>query len=194
MTARALAARSRPVVPSALLAVALFVFTEAMLFAGLISSHIVLRGQYEGVWPPADQPRLPVAATGVATVLLLASGVTMWWAVRALDRRQPARATRLLGATLIGGAGFLAMQGYEWARLIGYGLRTADSLYGSLFYTLVGAHALHVIGAVAALAVVTRRAGRGAYARDYVGVRAVRVYWTFVVAVWPPLYALVYLW
>lgn len=195
MTTRALPPQNRAIVSSQVLAVTIFVFAEVMLFAGLVSAYIVLRGQYLGEWPPPDQPRLPVAAAGVATAVLSASGVTMWLAVRALTRARGRRFAWLLGVTLVLGTAFLAMQGREWAALIAYGLGTAGNLYGSLFYTIVGVHALHVVGAVAALAVMLQRASRDAYTPERPdGMRALRVYWTFVVAVWPPLYGLVFLW
>ena len=195
MTARALPAPSRPVLSSPVLAVAIFVFTEAMLFAGLVSAYIVLRGQYAGVWPPVGQPRLPVAITGFSTAVLCASGVTMWLAVRALARGRGSLFARLLTITLVCGAAFLVMQGREWASLIEYGMGTNANLYGSLFYTIVGAHALHVLGAVVALAIMSQRASRNHYTPEsHDGMRALRAYWTFVVVVWPPLYGLVFLW
>ena len=38
-----------------------FIFTEAMFFAGLISAHTIVKSQVAGqLWPPYGQPRLPV--------------------------------------------------------------------------------------------------------------------------------------
>ncbi len=43
----------------------IFVFTEVMLFAGLISAHAIVRSQTAGeMWPPYGQPRLPVRRDG----------------------------------------------------------------------------------------------------------------------------------
>ena len=39
-----------------------FVLTEAMLFAGFISAFTIVKASAP-VWPPPDQPRLPVEAT-----------------------------------------------------------------------------------------------------------------------------------
>ena len=47
------------------------------------------------------------------------------------------------------GGVFLLIQGYEWARLIHFGLTVSSSIYGGLFYTLIGFHAFHVAGALA---------------------------------------------
>lgn len=177
-------------VPSATLGMALFVATEVMFFAGLVSAFLVLRAEAL-VWPPPDQPRLPVGVTGFNTALLLASGWTVRRAVAAL--REGGRPGPWLEATALLGALFLGIQGGEWVRLVGFGLTTTSSLYGGIFYTLVGAHALHVLAALAALLVVTARARRGRYRPDAPGgLELCRMYWLFVVAVWPVLYVLVY--
>jgi heme/copper-type cytochrome/quinol oxidase subunit 3 len=179
----------RTPIPSGVLGMAIFVATEAMFFAGLISAFWVLRAEAI-TWPPPGQPRLPVEVTAVNTLLLLASGWTVQRAVRAVRGGEP-WAVRWLGATLLLGAAFLTIQGVEWLRLIGFGLTTGSGLYGATFYALIGAHALHVCAAIVPLAVALRRV-RGGRA-DAVWLEPVRMYWTFVVAVWPVLYGLVYL-
>ncbi len=186
--------KRRELIPSPVLGMLLYLFTEVMLFGGLVSGYIVLRSQ-NGSWPPYGQPRLPVEVTGFNTLLLLLSGITMWAAVRACARADSVKFKRLLAVTLALGCAFLAIQGYEWASLISFGLTSSSSLYGSLFYTVVGAHGLHVLVAIAALAVVMWRAGRGRYdAENHVGLVAMSLYWLFVVAIWPPLYGVIYLW
>jgi cytochrome c oxidase subunit 3 len=70
----------------------------------------------------------------------------------------------------------------------------SSSLYGGTFYTLIGCHALHVLVAVIALLVTLLRALKGHYSKNnHTGVELCRVYWFFVVGIWPVLYALVYL-
>ena len=99
-----------------------FLGAEAMLFASFVMGFFVLRTQAE-VWPPPLQPRLPVAVTALNTLCLLASSATMLGARRALGRGDRAALLRGLGATAALGAGFLTVQGWEWARLLGFGLR-----------------------------------------------------------------------
>ena len=178
----------RTPIPSGVLGMAIFLATEAMFFAGLISAFWVLRAQTP-LWPPPDQPRLPVALTGANTLVLLASGWTAHLAVRA--RRRGRAAGPWLDATALLGLVFLGVQGTEWVRLLGYGLTTSSSLYGATFYTLVGAHALHVVAALVVLLVI--RGGGGRAGPQLERLELTRVYWLFVVAVWPVLYVLVYL-
>jgi cytochrome c oxidase subunit III len=175
------------------LAVLMFLGAEAMFFAGLMGAYIVFRAS-AAVWPPPFQPRLPVGVTGVNTMFLLASAVTIRVALRSARRRDGARLVRWLGLTALLGATFLAVQGYEWIELIQFGLTVSSSVYGGLFYTLIGFHALHVFGALIWLLVVFALAQRGHYTKNGdVGVQTCAMYWTFVVALWPALYGLVYL-
>jgi len=175
------------------LAVLMFIGAEAMFFAGLMGAYIVFRVG-AAVWPPPFQPRLPVGVTGVNTVFLLASAVTIRVALRNARSGDGTRLVRWLGLTALLGAIFLAVQGYEWIELIQFGLTVSSSVYGGLFYTLIGFHALHVFGALVWLMVVFALARRGHYANNrYLGVQTCAMFWTFVVALWPALYGLVYL-
>jgi heme/copper-type cytochrome/quinol oxidase subunit 3 len=89
---------------------------------------------------------------------------------------------------------FLAVQGYEWIQLIGYGLTMVSGAYGATFYTLIGVHALHVVGALVWLAIVSVGVSRGRFLEpSSAGLRACAMYWHFVVALWPVLYVSVYL-
>ncbi len=178
---------------NAWLAVLMFLGAEAMFFAGLIGAFIVFRIA-NPVWPPPFQPRLPIAATGVNTLVLLASAVTMRLGLRAIQRGDRTRLVRFLSLTAAGGLVFLSIQGFEWLRLLNFGLTLSSSIYGGLFYTIIGCHALHVFGALVWLLVVWYKARAGNYTRqNYVGLQTCSMYWVFVVALWPLLYGLVYL-
>lgn len=182
-----------PLVPSAMIGLALFVATEAMFFGGLISAFIVLRAGEAAGWPPPGQPRLPVLVTAASTAVLLLSAVTMQLAVSRL-RLGGRRHLRWLAATAALGTVFLAVQGFEWVRLVGFGLTMRSSVFGGAFYTLIGSHGAHVLGALCALLWVWRRAVQGHYTQERtLGLRLCRLYWFFVVGVWPVLYGLVYL-
>ena len=182
-----------PIASNAWLATVMFLGAEAMFFAGLIGAFIVFRIG-SSIWPPPFQPRLPVDITGVNTIVLLASAVTMHMALRSVRAGAMRRLKRMLAATAALGGVFLLIQGYEWARLIHFGLTVSSSIYGGLFYTLIGFHAFHVAGALAWLTLVFVRANRGYFSRQkHTGVQVCAMYWTFVVALWPILYGLVYL-
>ena len=182
-----------PIASNAWLATVMFLGAEAMFFAGLIGAFIVFRIG-SAVWPPPFQPRLPLGITGVNTAILLCSALTIHIAVRRVRLGALAQGTRLLAVTAALGGAFLLIQGYEWARLIHFGLTVSSSIYGGLFYTLIGFHAFHVAGALAWLIVVVVQAKQGRFSKlRNTGLQVCAMYWTFVVALWPILYGLVYL-
>jgi cytochrome c oxidase subunit III len=182
-----------PVLNNARLGVLMLLGAEAMFFAGLIGAFLVFRLS-AAVWPPPFQPRLPVGVTGVNTAILLISAVTMYLGIRAVRADAIATLIRQLTITVLLGAVFLVIQGFEWIRLIHFGLTASSSVYGGLFYALIGAHGVHVLCGLIWLLVVRMRAQRRRYSRfAHTGVDTSGMYWTFVVALWPVLYGLVYL-
>jgi cytochrome c oxidase subunit 3 len=185
--------RNPPIGSNAWLGVLMFLGAEAMFFAGLIGAFIVFRLSAP-IWPPPFQPRLPVGLTGVNTVILLLSAVTMRLSLKSVRAGNFPGLIRLLSCTALLGGAFLAIQGYEWIRLIHFGLTVSSSVYGGLFYTLIGFHGVHVFGALIWLLVVYVQAKRGRFSKErHVGLQTCAMYWTFVVALWPVLYGLVYL-
>ena len=171
----------------------MFLGAETMFFAGLIGSFLVFRVAHE-VWPPATLPRLPVVVTGVNTLILLASALTMRRARAAIRAGVQRDLLRMLLVTAVLGVVFLLVQGYEWIRLLQFGLTLASGVYGATFYVLVGCHGVHVLGAVIWLLSVLRLAAQRRYtAKAHSGVALCAMYWYYVVALWPVLYGLVYL-
>jgi heme/copper-type cytochrome/quinol oxidase subunit 3 len=178
---------------NARLGMLIFLGAETMFFAALIGSFLVFRLAHE-TWPPAAMPHLPVAVTGLNTLILLYSAYTMRRANRAIRAGQQQELVRQLLRTAMLGVVFLTIQGYEWTQLIGYGLTLSSGIYGATFYTLIGCHALHVFGAVIWLLSVWRHARHRRYtATQRTGVVLCGMYWLYVVGLWPVLYWLVYL-
>lgn len=176
---------------NAVFGMALAVFVEVMLFAGFISAFVIVRSSTPaGLWPPPDQPRLPIGTTAFNTALLLASGIVLFLAHRAFPRRGARAAARLMGVAILLGGLFVLFQGVEWVRLIGQGLTLTSSQLGAFFYLIVGAHALHAAAALVALAVFWRAMHEERLSRPAFG--AVQLFWYFVVLMWPVIYWQVY--
>ena len=182
----------RKLAPNGVLGMALFVFMEVMLFVGFISAFMIVKNSATGgLWPPPDQPRLPVTATAINTAALLLSGMSLFLSNRAFQRDARAVAGRLLGAAILLGGFFVVFQGVEWVGLLRQGMTLTSSQIGAFFYLIVGAHALHAVVALIALVVFWRamqegRLGESAFA-------TAQVFWYFVVLMWPVIYIQVYL-
>lgn len=181
--------RHTQVVPNGVLGMLIFVFTEVMFFAGMISGFLIIKSSAM-IWPPPDQPRLPLEATALNTAALLLSGVMLFVAHRTYQRN-PSEARRPLLIAMLLGAFFVIFQGYEWLGLIREGLTLTSSSMGSFFYLIVGAHAAHAVVALGVLAYTWSLLQRGWLAKTQLF--AAEVFWYFVVGVWPVLYLTVYL-
>ena len=181
--------RPPPVMPSAVLAMLIFISTEVMLFAGLISAFLILKASAVGAWPPPGQPRLPLEETAFNTLALLVSGFMLWRA-RCAFALAPGRALRPLAIAVGLGAFFVLFQGYEWVMMIGQGLTLTSSNHGSFFYLIVGLHAMHAVAGLTVLSWAWWRLRGGFLAGS--SFAAAQVFWFFVVGLWPVLYVLVY--
>lgn len=186
--------QTQPGMPMEILGMYLFIASELIIFITLLFIMFWLRSGLVADWPPPDQPRLPIGITGINTVFLLVSGYTMHRAFRAVKQNASRQLTRWLMITCVLGVVFLTVQGFEWIRLIQFGLSMTSSLYGAMFYSIIGLHAIHVFVTVLVLLYLWVRSSAGAYtAEKHTGVVLGYMFWLFVVLIWPILYVLVYL-
>lgn len=175
--------------PNGVLGMLIFIVTEVMLFAGLISAFTIVRAGAM-VWPPPGQPRLPIEETLVNTAALLGSGAVLFFARRRFGRDPRAARGPLLGAIGLG-AFFVGFQGVEWAGLLTQGLTLTSSSLGSFFFLIVGLHALHAVAGLGGLAYAWWRLQRGWLGPGTLA--TAEIFWYFVVGMWPFLYWRVYL-
>jgi cytochrome c oxidase subunit 3 len=160
-----------------------FLATDAMGFAGLFIAYGVLRVRADAWVDPRGH--LPLAPAAVMTFALLASSFTVTLATNAEARRG-----RLgwLAATLLLGLAFLAGAAFEYAHLAGTaGVGFASSLGASMFYTLTGYHALHVLAGVVILFIMLARPV------THRTLKVASLYWHFVDLAWMPIFTFVYL-
>ena len=184
-------AERRQLVSSSIFATVILIMTEVMFFAALISAYMIIRSGAEE-WPPWGQPRLPVFATALNSLTLLASAFCLHRSVKVFSS-QASHSKQLLALAIALGIVFVSVQGYEWVQLISFGLTITSSTYGGVFYLIIGAHGLHVIGGLLALLACLKRLNSTSQLLTIDNLRAAQIFWYFVVGVWPVLYTLVYL-
>jgi cytochrome c oxidase subunit III len=182
--------RRAPLLDDSVCGMLIFVATEVMFFTALISAFVIIKAGVEP-WSPPVGVRLPVVATAANTVLLCLSGVFLYQAGRRFATEGPTAGVRILfgGAALLG-ACFVLFQGFEWVRLIAYGMTMTSGIFGACFFLLIGTHGLHAAAAATAMVHLYRRLIRHQLRPDQL--RAMQVFWYFVVGIWPVLYGLVY--
>lgn len=180
----------KPPISGSVIAVIMVIVVEVMFFGGLISAFILARaGQIE--WPPAGQPRLPFALTFGNMLILLSSAVTMWLYIKSLKNKT--EKTFLLNLTIILGVIFFIIQGYEWARIIFFGIQTPHTIFGSFFYTIIGLHGFHVLIGLSILFYIWKKSKKSNLEVKYNYALTAGLFWFFVVALWPIFYSLIYL-
>lgn len=179
----------RPKVANEELGMLVFIVTELMFFAALISAYLVIKASSLTYWVPPLDIRLPVLATGFNTAVLLTSGFVIYKSGGILETDRPRAIFWLqLGAML--GLFFVGFQGYEWVQLISKGMTMTSGVFGACFFLLIGSHGLHAMLSVLSLLWALWGLKRNKVtAAQY---KALRIFWYFVVGVWPVLYTLVY--
>lgn len=164
----------------------LFLLSLTVLFAASMVGIVVVRAK-AAAWPPAGAPQLP-AGLWLSTGLILLSSWTMSAACRSFARGAGTVAARYLLATTLLAFVFLANQTLAWKALWpAFGVRAA-ALYAFSFLLLTLLHALHVVGGVVSLGVVTWKARRATLSSQ--GLSYAAMYWHFLTVVWLVIFAL----
>jgi cytochrome c oxidase subunit 3 len=180
-----------------------FLVTEVMFFGGLFTAYTVYRWSHPAEFAAASQ-HLDVVLGTVNTAVLICSSLTMALAVHAaaLGRRRGTAA--FLALTIVLGAVFLVIKGFEYAHKFhedlvpgsnfgAHGGRAVE-LFFSLYFAMTGLHALHMVIGIVILAILTIKALRGRYtSENHSAVEVTGLYWHFVDVVWIFLFPLLYL-
>jgi heme/copper-type cytochrome/quinol oxidase subunit 3 len=172
--------RSRRSMPNGWWGVLLFLASEATLFGLMIASYFYLRF-YNAHWPPPgiDKPR--VALPLVLTAILVSTLVPLFLAVRAARRGRRGVAAALVLVALVVQAAYLGVQIHEFSAELDK-MDPKASSYASIYFTLLGAHHLHVaVGILAELWLVTRLLS-GMTNYRLIALRCIALYWYVVAA------------
>jgi cytochrome c oxidase subunit III len=192
-----------------------FIVQEILFFGGLFLVYTVYRHQYFDVFEACSH-HLDWKLGAANTAVLIFSSLTMAMAVHAaaLGQRKATAAwlvlTILLGSIFLGvkvveytekfehhlvpGPHFLAPEEAAHELKIDASQAGQAQLYFSLYFTMTGLHALHMIIGMPLIAWLAVRASRGDFGPAYhTPVELTGLYWHFVDIVWIFLFPLLYL-
>jgi cytochrome c oxidase subunit III len=159
-----------------------------MLFAGLSSAYIVLRGV--PAWQRIELPWL----LWPNTAILLLSSVAIDISRRAVRRNDLQSMKRWLVAGGILGLVFLVGQLAAWRQLVDAGVYLPSTLQSGFFYILTGLHGLHLLGGVVALGLVLWKAVKDRLSVfNYEPLKLCALYWHVMDALWIYLFLLLLL-
>jgi cytochrome c oxidase subunit III len=169
-------------------AITLGMISILMFFLGLCSAFLALKWVSQ-TWAPLHLPKILL----LNTAMLLVSSYTLerarrrLWAIDFSGFRKLWRATTILGIL------FLAGQLIAWLQLVAMGVYIASNQATSFFYIFTAAHAVHLLGGVAALLyVAVSDFEKGKISRQ-TAVEITSYYWHFMDGLWVVLLVLLYL-
>jgi cytochrome c oxidase subunit III len=176
----------------------LFLASLGMLFAASLVGYGVLRFRAHQT-PEHPTVEVPVLLFVISTVTILVSSFTIHQALDAVRRERQQKLRTMLAATLALAAVFVVVQAPAMIAMIGdhfgkleeirqastvasaSGQTPAVTVTAGLITFLVLVHALHVIGGLVPLSVITRKAYRNGYDHENHGpVRCTAMYWHFL--------------
>ncbi len=169
-------AQRRQALPNGWWAMALFLCSEVTIFGTLIATYFYLQfGVHQ--WPPAGIAPEKVTDPSIATGALVLTALPMWFAARAARMGSKRTVLGLVALALIVQAGYFGVQ----IALMSHDLQhfsPRGTAYGSIYYTLLGAHHAHVLlGCLLDMAVLWFVASKGLTNYWLTATRALALYW-----------------
>ncbi|MDE2000217.1 MAG: cytochrome c oxidase subunit 3 [Burkholderiales bacterium] len=201
-----------------------FIFSEVMFFGSFFGAlywarlhsvpnlgsmdNALLWPDFKAVWP-SEMAGVTASPAGtiepfrtmgpwpiptINTALLLTSGLTLTIAHHALRDNLRGKCIAFMWVTVLLGATFLGLQGFEYFEAYHhFNLKLSSGIYGSTFFMLTGFHGLHVFVGMLMLLFITLRLMKGHFTpQKHFGFEGAAWYWHFVDVVWLGLYLVVY--
>jgi cytochrome c oxidase subunit III len=182
-----------------------FLVTEILFFGGLFLTYTVYRHLYARAFAEGSR-HLDITLGTFNTAVLIVSSLTMAMAVWSAAVGKRRAIIVFLIVTMILGATFLGVKAVEYSHKIhdhlvpgpsfhfpGPNARPAEIFY-SLYFTMTGLHALHMIVGIGLLTSLLLQARKGRFhPAYYTPVEVTGLYWHFVDIVWIFLFPLLYL-
>jgi len=175
------------------LAMWVFIGSECMFFATLISTFVIYRDSHAKGPGPHDVFQVPLVTAGTAVLLFSSFFVVM--ALNGAQQGDRKKLVRWLALTVLCGLFFVGMQVYEFTHFVredhlGY----TTNLFASSFYTLTGFHGTHVAIGTLWLATLLKDASKGRIPpAKAINLEIAALYWHFVDVVWIIIFPVVYL-
>jgi cytochrome c oxidase subunit 3 len=188
----------------------IFLVSDTFIFGSFLSAYMAVRLTTIEPWPNTSEvfalhvggTDVPLLLIAIMTFILISSSGTMAMAVTSGYKKQRVKTGVLILLTALGGVMFVAMQIFEWSKLIleegirPWGNEFGANQFGGFFFMVTGFHGLHVSIGVVYLTIVAKRVLDGRYDKlnDYQMVEVAGLYWHFVDLVWIFIFAFFYLW
>lgn len=170
----------------------LYIMSDCLLFASLFATFAVLENNIASGPSAGDIFSLPFVF--LETIILLTSSFTCGLAVLSMRKRnRNALLTWLIGTAALG-ATFIALELFEFTKLVSDGHSWQASAFLSSFFTLVGTHGLHVsIGLLWLLALIMHFISKGITDQNEHQFVRFALFWHFLDVIWIFIFSFVYI-
>ena len=170
----------------------IYLMSDALIFASLFATYVVLSGGTYGGPTAKELFELPFVAW--ETALLLTSSLTFGLGMIAMHRKQVGQMFLWLAVTWLLGFGFMCMEVYEFQHLIHQGYGPDRSAFLSAFFALVGTHGLHVsAGLLWLLVMFVQLKKYGLTPTNKTRMACLSLFWHFLDLIWIGVFSVVYL-
>ncbi|MBL8013880.1 MAG: heme-copper oxidase subunit III [Candidatus Omnitrophica bacterium] len=172
----------------------LFLASEVMLFGSLISSYIILRTG-SASWP-VGSTILNVPMATINTMILISSSISIVYAWASLKNNDLKKFRLYMFLTILAGIVFLCVKGVEYSTKFHHGLFPSTNTFLGIYFTMTGAHALHLVGGIVVNIYMFLTSGikfKENPQRFTNRIEIAGLYWHFVDLVWIFLFPLLYL-
>ena len=180
--------RSATGIPTGRLGIWWLLASEIFIFGGLIACFILFK--LNGTPGFEDASLTSVTAGAINTFVLLTSSLSVVLAHAAIEKGDRDKSFKYIWYTIGFGLVFLIIKTYEYTGKIIHGHTITDNLFWSFYYTMTGLHALHVIGGMVIMALISFDIRKG---YNFQRVELIGIYWHFVDLVWIFLFPLFYI-
>ena len=182
-----------------------FLLTEILLFGGLFAFYVFYRSWNPEIFHNAHV-HLNLAMGTINTFVLITSSLTIALAIRSMQQGDRTKTIRFLAATLFLAGVFLVIKYFEYSHKIHLGQLpgqlysytgiegTNPHIFFSVYFTMTGLHAIHVIAGMGAITWVLYRTAKNHFNEEYyTPIEMTGLYWHLVDVIWIYLFPLLYL-
>ncbi|MBD3274384.1 MAG: cytochrome c oxidase subunit 3 family protein [Candidatus Marinimicrobia bacterium] len=182
-----------------------FLLTEILLFGGLFAFYVFYRAWNPEIFYNAHV-HLDLTLGTINTFVLITSSLTIALAIRSMQLGERTKTIRFLAATLFLAGVFLVIKYFEYSHKIHLGQLpgqlysytgiegTNPHIFFSVYFTMTGLHAIHVIAGMGAITWVLYRTAKNHFNEEYyTPIEMTGLYWHLVDVIWIYLFPLLYL-
>lgn len=170
----------------------LYMLSDVIIYAALFAAFSVLHTHYAG--GPTSQQVVEPLHGFIDSVLVFSSAWLLGLGMRSMAVGERAMLIAFMGLAAIVALGFVGFESYDFAHALGKGESPQRSGYLSIYFVLLGLHALHIfVGILWMLLMMAQVAFMGLSEPVVSRLLNLKIFWMFQSVIWVCVFVFVYL-